>query len=155
MSEQTNNPNQANSKTPDGSTGKTPANPASTSHSTATNNAMDPATVNKPASATKSSSSKSKTDKANTAKKESKEGNVNLAANPGSQNTVKDIQSSEDFEKIYPKLVDGKKVTLDEYPGFYFELEQGRLKRYTNKGIYIDSAPLYTFQEKTGWKIKS
>jgi hypothetical protein len=58
------------------------------------------------------------------------------------------------FDDILPKIEKGETVTIDDQPGFYFKLESGRLRKFSDNGAYIDSAPLYTFQKFNGWMLK-
>lgn len=61
---------------------------------------------------------------------------------------------SKTFDEIFPDIELGKEVTMDEQPGFYFKFESGRLRKFSDNGAYIDSAPLYTFQKFNGWRLK-
>jgi len=91
---------------------------------------------------------------------DSKEGIPVLPAEPGNNKSVSDIGTAADlkmsnsFEEILPDLYEGKFVTLKEEKDRQFLFENGRLKRYDMNGVYIDSAPLYAFQEKSGWAVK-
>ena len=61
---------------------------------------------------------------------------------------------SKTFDEIFPDIEFGKEVTIDDQPGFYFKFESGRLRKFSDNGAYIDSAPLYTFQKFNGWRLK-
>lgn len=91
---------------------------------------------------------------------DSKAGIPVLPAEPGNNKsvsdigTVADLKTSKSFKDILSDLNEGKFVTLKEEKDRQFLLENGRLKRYDLNGVYIDSAPLFTFQEKSGWAVK-
>lgn len=82
---------------------------------------------------------------------------INLSVGGGSANapgTVPDIESSKSFDSNLKHIHAGKKMKLESEKGFYFIFEQGRLKKFSEKsGDYVDSAPLYAFQEKGGWSV--
>lgn len=61
---------------------------------------------------------------------------------------------SKTFDEIFPEIESGKTVTIDELPGFHFKFESGRLRKFSDNGAYIDSAPLFTFQKINGWRVK-
>lgn len=84
--------------------------------------------------------------------KESAEDGNNHSVNLGASDAALEMSSS--FKGILPKIHSGELVTLKDEEGFYFQFEQGRLKKFADNGSYVDSAPLYTFQEKSGWAVK-
>lgn len=72
-------------------------------------------------------------------------------SNQSSSIEMPDMSTS--FQKNLSNIKEGKKILLDSEPGFYFLFSEDRLNKYSDNGSYIDSAPLYTFQDKSGWRV--
>ena len=62
--------------------------------------------------------------------------------------------ATKDFESILDDLKAGKEVTIEGEKNVYFKFEDGSLKKFSKEGGYLESCPLYTFQERKGWALK-
>lgn len=60
---------------------------------------------------------------------------------------------STSFAKNLDNIKAGKKMLLDSEPGFHFILVGERLEK-RSKGGLVDSKPLYSYQDISGWRVK-
>lgn len=61
---------------------------------------------------------------------------------------VNSIDLHKSLDKMLEDVKSGKKVKIKGEKDVYFIFENGRLCRYHDNGTYLDSAPLYVYQDK-------
>jgi hypothetical protein len=62
---------------------------------------------------------------------------------------------SASLEKILGDVKSGKKIKNKHFKGVYFLFNNGKLDKHDEEsGSFLDSAPLYSYQDKDGWSVE-